>query len=268
MATLTKAMQVSKGVHNVTKLFTNLSLTSSVIASPKHEFRGSTPSLCCAFIHITSERRDLMEFFDEPNHWGKNEVKVGRSWRRDELRLKSNSDLHKLWFVLLKERNMLMTMEQACKDAFEIFPNPERLDKVQDSMNNLETVVRERNRAYHLLETGETGERPGRLVHNRLGMRFFYQMRQYTIPKFMNTKWHKLHQFGYGGFAVRKFLRLYREKLWNEKRKARNREIRRATVLLRRFPNMNLEALKKQYPNVNVEKTKIFDGARSHTVPQ
>lgn len=37
----------------------------------------------------------------------------------------------------------------------------------------------------------------------------------------MNSAWHKKHQFGYGGYAVRKFLRLYREKLWNEKRKLR-----------------------------------------------
>jgi len=64
---------------------------------------------------------------------------------------------------------MLMTMEEASKDAYEIFPNPERLDKVQNSMNNLEIVVRERNQAYHMLETGETGERPGKLVYNRLG---------------------------------------------------------------------------------------------------
>lgn len=52
-------------------------------------------------------------------------------------------------------------------------------------------------------------------------MRFYYRMRQYTIPKHMNTKWHKTHQFGFGGYAVQKFLRLYREKLWNEKRRAR-----------------------------------------------
>lgn len=62
-----------------------------------------------------------------------------------------------------------MTMEEACKEAYEIFPNPERLDKIQDSMNNLESIVRERNRAYHLLETGETGERPGELAYNCLG---------------------------------------------------------------------------------------------------
>lgn len=77
-------------------------------------------------------------------------------------------------FVLLKERNMLMTMEEVCKEAWEIFPNPERLDKVQDSMNNLESVVRERNRAYHLLETGETGERPGKVTYNCLGIKFVH----------------------------------------------------------------------------------------------
>lgn len=77
--------------------------------------------------------------------------------------------LNKYRYVLLKERNMLMTMEEACKKESEIFPNPERLDKIRNSMNNLESIVRERNRAYHMLETGETGERPGKLVYNRLG---------------------------------------------------------------------------------------------------
>lgn len=36
-------------------------------------------------------------------------------------------------------------------------------------MNNLETVVRERNKAYFDLEVGEIGERPGQLVTNLLG---------------------------------------------------------------------------------------------------
>lgn len=67
---------------------------------------------------------------------------------------------------------MLLTMEEACKRKYMIFPNPERIDKVETSMSNLESVVRERNKAYHLLETGVTGERPGKFVHNAIGRLF------------------------------------------------------------------------------------------------
>ena len=34
-------------------------------------------------------------------------------------------------FVLLKEKNMLLTMEKVCKEEFELFPSPERIDKVR-----------------------------------------------------------------------------------------------------------------------------------------
>lgn len=71
-----------------------------------------------------------MEFFDDKKNWGKREIRVGRAWRIEELRIKSNSDLHKLWYVLLKERNMLKTMEHEALEVYELFPNPERIDKV------------------------------------------------------------------------------------------------------------------------------------------
>lgn len=151
-------------------LFFSENIPRRVVAPMSH--RVYQPS---AHIHHTHPRLDLMQFFDDKKNWGQNEVKSGRSWSLDELRIKSNSDLHKLWFVLLKEKNMLLTMEDACNDRVELFPSPERLDKVKLSMEHLETVVRERNKAYHMLETGIDGERPGRLVNNQLGMQFFYR---------------------------------------------------------------------------------------------
>lgn len=33
-------------------------------------------------------------------------------------------------YILLKEKNMLLTMEEYCKENYELFPSPERIDKV------------------------------------------------------------------------------------------------------------------------------------------
>lgn len=49
----------------------------------------------------STTKKALMEFFDDPKNWGENEVKVGRSWKLEELRIKSNEDLHKLWYVFV-----------------------------------------------------------------------------------------------------------------------------------------------------------------------
>lgn len=216
---------------------------------------------------LSARRHDLMEFFEDKKNLGENEIKHGRAWNKDELRIKSNADLHKLWFVLLKERNMLLTMEHECNEKMELFPSPERLDKVNESMTNLEEVVRERNRAYFELETGETGERPAKLVTNPLGLKFYYRMFEHVIPKYANRKWKETHQFHYRGSAVHKFLRLYREKLYNVKRKQRNRERNEVMHLLKRFPNMDRVALAGKYPSVDVEKLYKLDKIRGNYVP-
>jgi hypothetical protein len=49
-------------------------------------------------LSLTSCRRDLMEFFDDKKNWGETAVRTGRSWKVEELRIKSNTDLHKLWY--------------------------------------------------------------------------------------------------------------------------------------------------------------------------
>lgn len=80
---------------------------------------------------LTARSRSLNDFFDNPKNWGTSTVASGRPWRTDELRLKSSVDLHNLWYVLLKERNMLMTMEEEHWRCLERMPNPERFEKVR-----------------------------------------------------------------------------------------------------------------------------------------
>ena len=138
-------------------------------------------------------------------HWGKERVRVGRSWTQPELRLKSNEDLHKLWYILLKERNMLLTMEEAYKvEALEM-PNPERLDKVDESMENVEYVVRERNRAYFELETGVSGEAERRIQTGPFGLPVGYTPKEHAVPWKLNAEYRKFLRYRYQVWSLTQF---------------------------------------------------------------
>ncbi|KAJ7550658.1 hypothetical protein O6H91_07G111300 [Diphasiastrum complanatum] len=66
----------------------------------------------------------------------------GRGWRASELRLKSWDDLHKLWYVLYKEKNMLLSQELMLRSQNVRLPNPERIQK--NSMCRIKQVLTER----------------------------------------------------------------------------------------------------------------------------
>lgn len=91
--------------------------------------------------------RGLEEFFDKPVKEGETPQAAGRSWKAVELRTKSFDDLHKLWFVLLKERNMLQSEKLRAKAEGRKIDDPMRLSKVRKSMARIKLVLSERAHA-------------------------------------------------------------------------------------------------------------------------
>uniref|UniRef100_A0A8C8HAD1 Large ribosomal subunit protein uL29m n=1 Tax=Oncorhynchus tshawytscha TaxID=74940 RepID=A0A8C8HAD1_ONCTS len=142
-------------------------------------------------LHTTISRRGLEEFFDIPENWGEPTVKSGAPWTAKQLRTKSNEDLHKLWYVLLKEKNMLLTIEQESKRQRIQMPSPERLKKIERSMKRLDTVVKEREDALRLLQTGQERARPGAWRKDIFGRVYWYRFREHALPWYMNKRYKR-----------------------------------------------------------------------------
>lgn len=74
--------------------------------------------------------------------------RTGRSWKPSELRLKSFDDLHRLWYILVLERNVLLTERAWCKTNGRHWVNGmSNLHKVRHSMARVKGVIAERVRA-------------------------------------------------------------------------------------------------------------------------
>ena len=107
-------------------------------------------------LSFTFHRSSLAEFFP-PGVYDSDKLvdenpTVGRKWKKSELRIRSNTDLHKFWYVLLKEKNMLLTMRHEAKRLGIPVPGPTRLDKVNKSMLAVKSVIKERHDAILHLE--------------------------------------------------------------------------------------------------------------------
>ncbi|GFR49182.1 hypothetical protein Agub_g11206 [Astrephomene gubernaculifera] len=115
----------------------------------------------CRFLHTSSPVADLREFLDWDSRDSGNTEAYGRGWKVEELRNKSWQDLHKLWYVCLKERNLLLTElgwkripkdaeEQRMRsipvgaDAVESDVHRLRYQEVQSSMRHIRQVLQER----------------------------------------------------------------------------------------------------------------------------
>ncbi|XP_051839171.1 39S ribosomal protein L47, mitochondrial [Antechinus flavipes] len=196
--------------------------------TPHHQYR---------FIHTTLSRKGLEEFFDDPKNWGEETVKSGAAWTCEQLRNKSNEDLHKLWYILLKERNMLLTLEQEAKRQRLPMPSPERLDKVSESMDALDKVIEERDTALRLLQTGQEKARPGAWRKDIFGRIIWYKYKQWPIPWHLNKRYNK-KKF-YTMPYVEQFVRLRLEKYLRSEAKKKNLQRKKQKLLQRKFPHMS-----------------------------
>ncbi|XP_022135437.1 39S ribosomal protein L47, mitochondrial [Momordica charantia] len=107
--------------------------------------RSETSSAAAAASTVRTGYNPLEEFFEADRSPDDDKpVVYGRSWKASELRLKSWDDLNKLWYVLLKEKNMLMTQRQMLHAQNLRFLNPERIPKVRKSMCRIKQVLTER----------------------------------------------------------------------------------------------------------------------------
>ncbi|CAG2123340.1 unnamed protein product, partial [Medioppia subpectinata] len=148
---------------------------------------------------------------------------------------------------------MLKTMEEAAKEAKELMPSPERVDKVEQSMKNLEEVVRERNKAYWELEVGEgtTGERPKVFRRDIFGRWKWIGCSEHLVPYRYNPKWRALNAPGFGKEVI-DFNRKLNEKKLLEKKSLIFRQKYYCRQLMRRFPDMDLNYLQEKFPDVDV----------------
>jgi len=73
-------------------------------------------------------------------------IATGRSWSADELRFKSSEDLHKLWYVLLKEKNAMASDNQLKRKIYGKIGPQGRMSKCRVSMARVLTVINERKK--------------------------------------------------------------------------------------------------------------------------
>ncbi|MBN3311279.1 RM47 protein, partial [Amia calva] len=191
----------------------------------------------CRALHLSPCRRGLEEFFDNPENWGEPTVKSGAPWTAKQLRTKSSEDLHKLWYVLLKEKNMLQTVEQEAKRQRVQMPSPERLKKVERSMKRLDTVLKEREDALRLLQTGQEHARPGAWRKDVFGRTFWYRFKEWAIPWYMNRRYTR-KRF-YTPPFVNRFIRLRIEKSLRAKNRKKRLDLEKEKKLNETFPHLS-----------------------------
>lgn len=236
---ISSATSIQQYAKSLTTCHSYVNRQKSSFISPAWHGHIGTVSLCRP-LHTTVCRRGLDEFFDLPENWGANTVKSGAPWDAKQLRTKSNEDLHKLWYILLKEKNMLLTLEQESKRQRVAMPSPERLRKIERSMARLETVVKERETALRLLQTGQERPQPGGWRKDVFGRVNWYKFSEHAVPWYMNKEYKKKTFFTPP--FVEPHIKLRIEKHLRARARKISLERKKMAVLKSKFPLMKVSS--------------------------
>ena len=123
-----------------------------------------------------------------------------------------------------------MTMKLAYEYEREAMPSPERLEKVEESMENLLDVLAERDRAVNVLEHGHNGEQGRRWVVDMFGRGRWRRNTEHVQPMHDNEHWTESDKPTQTPWAI-PYKKLYREKLAAEKQ--RKEQLRQEEVDLK-----------------------------------
>lgn len=113
-------------------------------------------------------------------------AEVGDAWPTALLRLKSFEDLQKLWFVLLKEKNLLLSEKHNAKKSSSEFRKASRLTKVKISQKRILTVLSER--ANHFQSTKAKEILAAQNMREKLEIERYHLMQEQKEPYFLKKE--------------------------------------------------------------------------------
>ncbi|TPX48153.1 hypothetical protein SeMB42_g01771 [Synchytrium endobioticum] len=103
-----------------------------------------------AFSTTRFNRDGLGDFFDDQHAgWRWKDDPLGRPWEASELRNKSFEDLHKLWYVCIKEQNLLASQAEEARRYRLVFPHVARMKRLRMTMSRIKLVLWERHQQYN-----------------------------------------------------------------------------------------------------------------------
>ena len=108
-------------------------------------------------------------------------------------------------------------------------------------MESVMAVVKERNEAVSLLETGTTGRPGGRWIKNFLGLRVWKENEEHKLPSHLNKFFHLLYPKQVNK-RTDKYIALYREQQREEAVERNNRAKKRRGELFEQFPHLEGES--------------------------